>query len=142
MKAAFDLSGETPPAVLGGLLHHVDVPAPQKIASEIAMTNRAKRAYQEAYLAYWNSTAALTGTGRPVDGFFGAVAPYSAARPLCYDYTLPTVAINVIDYTSIVIPVTQSSKQLDPANQSYAPLSPKDKEVQDLCQFHPLFRQS
>lgn len=136
MKTALGLSGETPPAILNTLFQYMDPRGQPMTAHQIAATNCAKRAFQEAYLAYWNSTASLTGTGRPVDGFFSSASPYPAAQRLHCDYMLPTIAVNVIDHSSIIIPVTRCNKQLDPADQTNAPLTPIDKGVQDLCQFH------
>jgi amidase len=55
-------------------------------ASQIAAANVAKRQYQKEYMEYWNSTSALTGTGRPVDAIISPVAPFAAARPDMYDH--------------------------------------------------------
>lgn len=59
---------------------------PQYTASQIAAVNVAKRAYQKEYMDYWNSTASLTGTGRPVDAVIAPLAPFAAARPDMYNY--------------------------------------------------------
>ena len=42
-------------------------PDPPKDATFIAANNVAQREYQKEYMEYWNSTAELTGTGKPVD---------------------------------------------------------------------------
>lgn len=42
--------------------------------------NVALRQYRKAYADYWASTAALTGTGEPVDAFIMPVAPFPAPR--------------------------------------------------------------
>lgn len=47
----------------------------------IMENNVAKREYQKKYMDYWNSTANLTGTGRPVDAIIMPVAPFAAAKP-------------------------------------------------------------
>ena len=54
--------------------------APPDDASVIMQNNIAKREYQKKYMDYWNSTARLTKTGRPVDVFIMPVASYPAAR--------------------------------------------------------------
>jgi amidase len=61
-----------------------DKPFEEKSASFIAAANVAKRKYQKEYLDYWNSTAAITGTGRPVDAFIMPLAAIPAARPNQY----------------------------------------------------------
>lgn len=63
-----------------------DKPTTQYMASQIAALNVAKRAYQKEYMEYWNSTSALTGTGRPVDAVIVPCAQFPAARPDTYDY--------------------------------------------------------
>jgi amidase len=59
---------------------------PEYTASEIAAVNVQKREYQREYMEYWNSTASLTGTGRPVEAVISPLAPFPAARPDMYDY--------------------------------------------------------
>lgn len=58
----------------------------QFTASEIARVNVQKREFQKEYMEYWNSTASLTGTGRPVDAVIAPLAPFAAARPDMYGY--------------------------------------------------------
>lgn len=55
-------------------------------ASQICAVNVQKRQYQKAYMEYWNSTASLTGTGRPVDAVISPLAPFASARPDMYKY--------------------------------------------------------
>ncbi|KAL4784329.1 amidase signature domain-containing protein [Aspergillus varians] len=109
-KHHFGLSGEQPSPQLivpGGL--------PQKTAVEIANINVAKREYQKLYLDYWNSTAQLTGTGREVDAVICPAAPHSAVIPNQYAHAGYTLFVNVLDYTSVVIPVTHADKSVDVA---------------------------
>ncbi|KAL4922816.1 amidase signature domain-containing protein [Aspergillus aurantiobrunneus] len=106
----FGLSGEEPAA-------QVIVPKglPQKTAVEIAKLNVAKREYQKLYMDYWNSTSEVTGTGRPVDGVICAAAPHAAVVPNQYPHVGYTSFINLLDYTSVVIPVTHADKGVDVA---------------------------
>lgn len=83
------------------------------IASQIAALNVSKREYQKQYMDYWNSTAELTGTGRPVDGFICPLASHAAVIPTQYDHVGYTTFVNVLDYTSISIPVTFADKTVD-----------------------------
>lgn len=50
-------------------------------ATEINGINIAIRDYRRSYLDYWNRTAGLTGTGKPVDVFLMPVAPTPAPAP-------------------------------------------------------------
>lgn len=81
--------------------------------TELAALNVAKREYQKQYMDYWNSTAELTGTGRPVDGFFCPLAPHAAVIPNEYHYVGYTTFVNVLDYTSVAVPVTFADKSVD-----------------------------
>lgn len=58
----------------------------ERTASEIAVTNVAKRVYQKEYMDYWNSTSQLTEPSDPVVAFLAPVAPFAAAKPKEYDY--------------------------------------------------------
>ncbi|KAL5350792.1 hypothetical protein ACLOAV_004363 [Pseudogymnoascus australis] len=122
-------------------------------ASEIAKVNVQIREYRKQYSDYWNSTAALTGTGEVVDAFIMPVTPFPAATPMDYphygksfrpwlykenkmadkllDYC---TVVNLLDYPSIAIPVTISSATLDPVDEKFVSLSgnPLDKKTFDV----------
>lgn len=108
LKYQFGLSGESrAPQVLGT---ENGIPM---TASEISALNVAKREYQKLYMDYWNSTAEVTGTGRPVDGLFCPLAPHAAVIPKEYESVGYTGFVNVLDYTSLAIPVTFADKKVD-----------------------------
>ncbi|KAG5300065.1 amidase [Histoplasma capsulatum G186AR] len=125
----FNLSGEPPMPELDIFLK--ESPGPQLNAQQIAAINVAKREYQKEYLEYWNSTSELTGTGRPVDGFFCPVAPFPAAQRGKAYYAGYTVFVNLLDYGSIVIPVTIADKTVDTVDAGYGPLNDMDKVIHD-----------
>lgn len=128
-RAAFALSGEEPAPQL------ISADEPQKSASDIMRVNVAKREAQKAYMEYWNSTAELTGTGRPVDAVISPLAPFAAARPAKYTYLTYSSFVNVLDYTSVVVPVTQVDKNVDKKNESFKAVDEVDQETQDNCKF-------
>ncbi|CAG8892656.1 unnamed protein product [Penicillium egyptiacum] len=82
-------------------------------ASEISALNVAKREYQKQYMDYWHSTAEVTGTGRPVDALFCPLAPHAAVIPSEFKSVGYTGFVNVLDYTSLAIPVTFADKKID-----------------------------
>ncbi|KAG5294430.1 amidase [Histoplasma ohiense] len=125
----FNLSGEPPMPELDIFLK--ESPGPQLNAQQIAAINVAKREYQKEYLEYWNGTSELTGTGRPVDGFFCPVAPFPAAQRGKANYAGYTVFVNLLDYGSIVIPVTIADKTVDTVDPRYDPLNDMDKAIHD-----------
>lgn len=107
-KHHFGLSGESQAQQVV-----VDENGVELKASEIAALNIAKREYQKLYMDYWNSTADLTDTGRPVDGVLCPLAPHAAVIPTQYKHVGYTSFVNVLDYTSVAIPVTFADKSVD-----------------------------
>jgi amidase len=80
---ALGLSGEPMAAPVASLY---GTRKEQYTASQISQINVLKRQYQKAYMEYWNKTASITGTGRPVDAVITPLAPFAAARPDMYEY--------------------------------------------------------
>lgn len=133
----FDLSGEPPVSQL--LPFFGTAPREQAKATDIAANNVAKREYQKEYIDYWNSTAELTGTGCPVDAIIAPVAPFAAARPGLYNYFGYSTFVNLLDYSSCVVPVTVVDKKIDVVNKEFKPLSNQDEGIQNTCKFSFLF---
>ncbi|KAF2117414.1 amidase signature domain-containing protein [Lophiotrema nucula] len=125
VKAAFALSGE-PMADQVKLYENLDK---EFTASEIAATNVKIRQLKKEYMEYWNSTQESTSTGRPVDAIIMPLAPFPAARPKKYVYYGYSTWVNVLDYTSVVVPVTNVDKSVDKADEGYTPLDDRDKEI-------------
>ena len=113
-----------------------DAARDQMNASQIAATNVAKREFQKEYMEYWNSTKALTDTGRPVDAVIAPLAPFTAARPKRYKYYGYSTFVNLLDYTSCVIPVTTADQNTDVMDKEFEPLSDEDRAVADLCPYN------
>ena len=107
---------------------------PHLSALELAALNVEKRQYQKLYMDYWNSTAEITGTGRPVDGVICPCAPHAAVLPHKYAHVGYTAFVNVLDYTSVVIPVTHADKMVDVPQPRDDFLSEVDKTVHDQCE--------
>lgn len=122
----FRLSGED---VAPQTLVFEDIP--QYDASQIAANNIAKREYQKDYMEYWNSTAALTGTGEPVDAIICPTAPFAAARPTKYTHYSYTMIWNVLDYSVAILPVTVADKAVDVIKTDFKPLGKADQETYD-----------
>lgn len=108
---------------------------PQYNATQIMEVNIEKREQQKAYMEYWNSTATLTKDGSIVDCIISPIAPYPAARKLLYKYYGYSVWVNLLDYTSVVIPVTTASKEQDPADKDYTPMNDTDKDAFEACKY-------
>ncbi|KAL3454442.1 amidase signature domain-containing protein [Aspergillus insuetus] len=124
--SALTLSGEpATPTVFGSK------PSEPVDATEVMRRTIALRNYRKAYLDYWNSTAALTGTGKPVDA---VIAPVHHGPPPWMGrvrYMGYTCVFNVLDYSVSVIPVTQARKDADVYPSEYSPLNKMDNMVYD-----------
>lgn len=121
----FDLSGE--PQAEQALIAYQD----QANASNIMAVNIEKRDAQKEYMEYWNSTFKSTGTGFPVDAIISPLAPFCAARPTKYTYYGYSVWVNMLDYTSVVVPVTTVDKNVDKKNESFKAFNDVDQQTQD-----------
>ncbi|KAL8910364.1 MAG: hypothetical protein Q9171_004318 [Xanthocarpia ochracea] len=129
VRSAFALSGEPMTPQIARIYGADFNPHPPKDATFIAANNVAKREYQKEYMEYWNSTAEMTGTGKPVDIVIAPVAPFAAARPngfLWYGYS---AFVNLLDYTSCTLPVTTVDKSVDVTDSSFEAVSEFDTTV-------------
>ncbi|KAL9604624.1 MAG: hypothetical protein Q9219_000344 [cf. Caloplaca sp. 3 TL-2023] len=129
VRSAVELSGEPMIPQITGFYGGDRVKEPPKDATFIAANNVAKRGYQKEYMEYWNSTAELTGTGKPVDIVIWPAAPFSASRPTKYTYYGYSAIVNTLDYTTCTLPVTTVDKNVDVVDKNFEPLSDVDKEV-------------
>ncbi|KEF50872.1 uncharacterized protein A1O9_13074, partial [Exophiala aquamarina CBS 119918] len=119
------LSGEAPIKELVGQLGAG--PKPPLSLLGFQMLGQQRIEYRQRYREYWNSTIEQTGTGRAADAFIMPVAPHAAVIPGNYYYYGYSDVINLLDYTSIVIPVTKADRSLDEAEKHYIPLNKTDK---------------
>lgn len=110
---------------------------PHANALQVAAINVQKREYQKLYMEYWNSTAEHTGTGRPVDGLLCPVAPHASVTRGKYKHYGYSSFVNVLDYTSVVIPVTHADKQKDRWQSEGDYLSEIDREIHAECEYRP-----
>ena len=61
------------------------------------------------------------------------MAPFAAARPAYYTYYGYSAFINVLDYTSVVIPVTKVDKNVDKKLEDFKAVDEEDQKTQDTC---------
>jgi len=136
VHTAFALSGEPPVPQVEWV--YGKEPSTEQPASVIAAVNVAKRKMQKTYMEYWNSTAELTGTGKPVDAVLAPLAPFPAARKETYKYVGYSMWVNMLDYTSVVVPVTNVDKSVDQAYKDFTPKDETDKFTNDACKCQSL----
>lgn len=130
VKSAFALSGEpmAPQIAMFESLSH------ESSASEIAAVNVRLRELKKEYMEYWNSTQGVTTTGRPVDAVICPVAPFPSARREKYSYYGYSTFVNLLDYTSVIVPVTNVDKAVDKVDEGYKPINDQDKGVHESCE--------
>ena len=136
MHGAFGLSGESISPQVAPLFG--SKPREQSNAIKIAATNVTKRKYQKEYMEYWNSTAQLTGTDRPVDAIIMPVAPFAAARPETFQYYGYTSIFNVLDYSSCVVPITNVDPDIDKVDTNFKPFDEHDEKIGHICKSDPI----
>lgn len=69
--------------------------------------------FRKKYFDYWNGTAEKTVTGRPVDAWIAPIWPTPAFEKEIKPIPLYPVVQNVLDCSSIVIPVLRADKDID-----------------------------
>ncbi|APA08584.1 hypothetical protein sscle_04g033540 [Sclerotinia sclerotiorum 1980 UF-70] len=123
---ALALSGEP---MIPQIQSHYSVLKPQMTGFDIAAVNVEKREFQKEYMEYWNSTAELTGTGRPVDAVITPLAPMPANISMTFDYIAYSTFVNLLDYSAAILPVTMVDKNIDLFDHGYKPLNEEDEKV-------------
>jgi amidase len=92
---------------------------------------RQKWAYQGEYLEQWRVREAEL--GKEIDAFIAPITPTAAIRHNQFKYYGYASAINLLDWTSVVVPVTFADKDKDKKQTDYKPLSEMDGTVQAEC---------
>lgn len=73
--------------------------------------------------------------GREIDAVISPVAPTAAVLHDQYKYVAYTSVVNLLDFTSVVVPVTFADKGVDQKVHGYDALNKLDGVIQDDCKF-------
>lgn len=92
-----------------------------------------KWAFQSEYLEQFRIAEAEL--GKEIDAIIAPITPTAAIRHNQFKYYGYASAINLLDFTSVVVPVTFADKNIDKKNAGFSPLSDMDKTVQAECEF-------
>lgn len=84
--------------------------------------------YQMSYLSAWRDFEAQHGA--ELDCIIAPISPTAAIRHNQFKYYGYASAINLLDFTSVVVPVTFADKSKDKKTERYEALSEMDGEVQ------------
>ncbi|SCU89358.1 LADA_0E15038g1_1 [Lachancea dasiensis] len=95
--------------------------------------SREIRSLKEQFLEYWEKTRDLTSDGKPIDAIICPAWPSAGFRDGdvefgCENYTVP---FNVLDYSCVVLPVTQVDSAKDIPDASHSPFSTEDKKIHE-----------
>ena len=110
---------------------------PKATVNEVWDIQLQKWNYQMEYLAKIREFEART--GRELDAIIAPVAATAAVRHNQFKYYGYATAINFLDFTSVVIPVTFADKSVDVAPAGFTPLTDMDAKVHAECEFASLF---
>jgi len=73
--------------------------------------------------------------GNEIDAIIAPITPTAAVRHNQFKYYGYASAINLLDFTSVVVPVTFADKAIDKKKEGYEPLTEIDKIVQAECKY-------
>jgi amidase len=96
-----------------------------------------KWAFQSEYLEQFR--LAEEKLGKEIDAIIAPITPTAAIRHNQFKYYGYASAINLLDFTSVVVPVTFANKSIDKKQEGYKPLNDLDKIVQEECEFSYTF---
>ncbi|KAI1506266.1 amidase signature domain-containing protein [Biscogniauxia marginata] len=88
---------------------------------------------------YWVSSAQRTTSHLPVQAVIAPVSPYAAVLPGKFYHSPYTSTLNILDYTTIVVPVTFADKDIDAIDPEFVPMNENDKrnmESYDPHKYH------
>ncbi|TVY23668.1 Acetamidase [Lachnellula hyalina] len=92
-----------------------------------------KWAYQCEYLEQFR--LAEETLGKEIDAIIAPITPTAAIRHNQFKYYGYASAINLLDFTSVVVPITWADKNVDKKKEGYKALSGIDEAVQAECEF-------
>lgn len=124
-------SGEPP---LENFKDLINPSLPKLDMNEIWELQRQKWAYQIEYLEQWRLREA--DLGKEIDAFIAPITPTAAIRHNQFRYYGYASAINLLDWTSVVVPVTFADKAVDKKKTDFKPLTEIDGVVQAECELH------
>ncbi|KAL1985127.1 hypothetical protein VTN96DRAFT_8256 [Rasamsonia emersonii] len=126
VRRDMDASGEPPVPNINDLLGYsnraFDI-------NELWDVNLQKWRYQCEYLDKWRELEEKL--GKELDAIIAPITATAAIRHDQFRYYGYSAAINTLDFTSVVVPVTFADKTVDVKKEDYQPLNDMDKAVQE-----------
>lgn len=107
--------------------------------NESWQTNLDRWQYQCEYLAAIREFEARIGT--ELDAIITPASPMASAKHGQFKYAGYTSIVNLLDLTSVIVPVTFADKNVDVAKQDFQPAGDLDAEIQKDCKSAGLISQ-
>ncbi|KAL3464648.1 amidase signature domain-containing protein [Aspergillus heterothallicus] len=101
---------------------------PKMNVNELWEVQLQKWTYQSEYLAKIREFEEKT--GKELDAIIAPITPTAAIRHNQFKYYGYASAINILDFTSVVVPVTFADQSVDVKNDGFQPLGEMDRVVQ------------
>ncbi|KAK3349053.1 amidase signature domain-containing protein [Lasiosphaeria hispida] len=136
--SALQLSGEPEVYEIEGLFEPGGPRKPMSL-TEYQDVVLQMRDYRNRYQEYWMSTASVTKSGRPVDVFISPVAATAGLMRHKFLYSEYTSSTNVLDFPTVVVPVTFADQSVDRVESRFRPFTEIDKknmEAYDAAVYH------
>lgn len=129
VRDALAESGEPPIPNFGDLLNPE---IPKVDMNKLWEVQKQKWAYQCEYVEAIRAFEEKH--GKELDAIIAPITPTAAIRHNQFKYYGYATAINILDFTSCVVPVTFSDKSVDVVNKDFKPLNSMDATVQAECE--------
>ncbi|KAK3317124.1 amidase signature domain-containing protein [Cercophora scortea] len=123
---ALQLSGEPEVPEIEGLFEPHGPRAPMSLPEYQDVVIH-MRDFRNRYQDYWMSTATRTGNGLPVEVFVSPVTPTAGLLPEKFFYAEYTNSTNVLDFPTVVIPVTTVDESVDKVDAGFRPFNETDR---------------
>ena len=105
---------------------------PKLDMNELWSVQLKKWAFQSEYLEQFRLMEEKF--GKEIDAIIAPITPTAAIRHNQFKYYGYASVINLLDFTSVVVPVTFADKTIDKKVEGYKPLSEMDAKVQAECE--------
>jgi amidase len=125
IRSVLEASGEPN---IPNISHYVQEGLPKTDINDLWSLHLDKWSYQCEYLAAIRALEEKL--GKELDAIIAPVAPTAAIRHNKFEYYGYTTVVNLLDFTSVVVPVTFADKAVDMADPSHKPLNETDAIVQ------------
>jgi amidase len=129
----FDTLKESGEPAIPNFADLINPSLPKIDMNELWSVHLKKWAYQMEYLEQFR--LAEETLGKEIDALVIPITPTAAVRHNQFKYYGYASAINLLDFTSVVVPVLFADQEVDKKIEDYTPLNEIDKKVQAECEY-------